>query len=152
MFGRRMHMKVAPVSKPALTRNIQRLHSETHLSRTHIKVCLFYFFPPPRSHSISRDRHAAAFLLRCMCINLPPQKENPAGQNDKRLVCKCAGATFYLLHLKSPLSSVHGFVGGWGRGVLKVRLGHSRSATSINKFKLLFQIHHSHTNQCSCPA
>lgn len=37
-------------------------------------------------------------------------------------------------------------------GVLKVRLGHSRSATSINKFKLLFQIHHSHTNQCSCPA
>lgn len=117
MFGRRMHMKVAPVSKPALTRNIQRLHSETHLSRTRIKVCLFYFiFPPPRSHSISRDRHAAAFLLRCMCINLPPQKENPAGQNDKRLVCKCARATFYLLHLKSPLSSVHapGVGGGLG--------------------------------------
>lgn len=42
----------------------------------------------------------------------------------------------------------------WELGVvmLKVRLGHTRSATSINKFKLLFQIHHSHTNQCSCPA
>lgn len=51
--------------------------------------------------------------------------------------------------------------GGWGcrrwggEGgyvMLKVKLGHSRSATSINNFKLLFQIHHSHTNQCSCPA
>lgn len=62
-----------------------------------------------------------------------------------------------------PPRSAHVGLAGWewefvsvlGRGgdvMLKVRLGHTRSATSINKFKLLFQIHHSHTNQCSCPA
>lgn len=61
-----------------------------------------------------------------------------------------------LLHLKPQLPSR---ACGLGMGVggvlgvvkLKVRLDRTRSATSINTFKLLFQIHHSHSDQCSCP-
>lgn len=143
------HTEVAPNEQ--LARNFQR-HIASRIHHARKLKCVYFFFLIlfPSAPSLHTEGSTRSGVSVALCINLPLQRSIQPDKMTNDSYVNARGNILLIAFKITIILGAPGVGGGWW--VLKVRLGHSRSATSINKFKLLFQIHHSHTNQCSCPA